>query len=300
MELFQVCIPTYNRVDLVRKLINSIPGYVNIFLSDNGGSISNSQEVMPCNVTIFEKKPAVDVFTNWRLAAGFSSAEWFFLPSDDDIYCSNMYEEVCTVLEKNPEVGMVVFGCNFIDQNGEIIGSWTPPINGIKPSHEAFDFFSYGVNARMPSILINRDIYNQIGGISEDFKLTAGDSELVQHLAIHAPVLFIPKIISSYRVWDGGLTHQKIASEEWRDEIDLWMQKLDASLKKAIWGNNKLWRRHIQDDIRLQNANAGLSKIVGLKNGVKFLFLKNYPFFARPKTHAYCLIQLVKCMTGRH
>lgn len=299
-NLFDVCIPTYNRTDLLVQLLKSIDEDISVHISDNGGFVSQSTMVLGGNTSITNVKKVVEMFDNWALAANMSKSRFFLLSSDDDLYSNLSSNLVKDELSAHPDVGMIVFGHNVIDENNNIISHWCPSRRELLEGKAAFKEFCFGVDARMPSIFINTSIYNKLGGISTDFKITAADSELIQRMSINAPVLFVPEIISSYRVWNGGITHQKLASKQWRDEIDLWMQKLDASLKKAAWGNNKLWRRHIQDDIRLQNVNAGLSKIVGLKNGLNFLFIKNYPFFARPKTHARCLIQLVKCMFGRH
>ena len=197
-------------------------------------------------------------------------------------------------IKQNPSVGMIVFGHNEIDANGVILRSWVPEYDGVLLPQYAFRLFSSGVNARMPSILFRRDAYKECGGVNSSFKLTAGDSELIQRMAIRFPTRFVPAIISGYRVWEGGLTHKRIATKLWSDEIEIWMGMLDDELRATDWGRSRLFRRCIQDEIRLQNISAGLAKLGTISDRWDFLRLKRYPILARLRTHLRVLKFMLK------
>lgn len=295
MAKFEICVPTYNRLEYPMALAESICDEIDIYFSDNGGFLESKKDLFGRNVVVVTKNDEVDVFENWALAVRLGSRGWFFLPSDDDLYYAGMKSKVDEILALNPAVGMIVFGHDFIDEKGTVLGSWLPKVEGIKKGLEAFNEFKYGVEARMPSILINREIYEKSGGISTDFKLTAGDSEFVQRMSINYPVMFVREIIAGYRVWNGALTHKKIASQRWRDEIELWMEKMRENLSTQSWSLGEVWVRHLQDEIRLQNTNAGISKASSLREAVRFLFYRAYPYMARPRTQIRTLVHLIKC-----
>jgi hypothetical protein len=292
MNKIDVCIPTYNREDLVSQLISSIPEYWSVNISDNGNFFRNSGKCKFPNVILEGSDSILDVFSNWRRAGEMGNAEWFLFPSDDDLYYDNVEREITKALVSSPSVGMVVFGHDEIDADSNIIRTWMPNHTGVLSPQKAFEVFSKGVPARMPSILFNREAYKSCGGVNPVFRLTAGDSELIQRMAIRFPVKFAPSVISGYRVWEGGLTHKKIATAQWQDEIDLWMKLLADNLASAHWNTGRITIRKIQDEIRLQNLLAGMANIKSKFDKLKFLRQKPYPAFATLHSHLRVIRQL--------
>lgn len=295
IQFVDFCIPTYNRKEHISILLGSLPSTAVVYVQDNGGFLRDAQFPFKGNLTVESDDNIVGMFENWSRAAALGKNDWFFLTSDDDLYYDTLTEELEKALLLQPDVGMIVFGHHEIDAQGQVLRTWLPQESGVKSGREAFESFLYGVNARMPSILINRKRFQQCGGLFTDFKISAADSELVQRLAVAYPVLFVPAVVSGYRVWAGGATHEKIASEEWRLDIVLWMQRLEKGLLAQGWAKSAIWRRHIQDDIRYQNTIAGLSKLSGPRSGLRFLFAGRFPFFARPRTHLSGVLALLKC-----
>lgn len=293
-----VCVPTMNRVDLLLTLAESIPRAWKVHVSDNGGYLLKSGRGAERAWDISSSDEVIGLYPNWRKATTMGQAPWFFLPSDDDLYYASAEAAVLKALESDPDVGMVIFGHHVIDEQGNVLQTWIPPLSGVVSSEEAFGLFKTGVHARMPSVLFNRRIFAEAGGISDRYVLTAGDSEVIQRLCIRNKVLFVPEVISAYRVWNGSFTHQKIASKLWSDEIEIWMGMLDQELRATSWGRPWFFRRSIQDEIRMLNIQQGVARLASLRERIAFLRLKPYPFLASLRTQKRLLKLILKGARG--
>lgn len=294
-----VCIPTMNRVDLLFVLAESIPSSWKVHVSDNGSYLLRSGRIGERAWEVSSSDEVIGLYPNWRKVTTMGDAPWFFLPSDDDLYYSGAEAAVRAALQDQPDVGMVIFGHHVIDEQGNVLQTWIPPLSGVVSSENAFGMFRAGVHARMPSVLFNRQIFAEAGGISDRYVLTAGDSEVIQRLCIRKNVLFVPEVISAYRVWSGSFTHQKIASKLWSDEIEIWMGMLDKELRATGWGRSWFFRRSIQDEIRMQNIHQGVARLGSLRERVAFVRLKPYPLFASFRTQKRLLKLILKGARGR-
>ncbi|MNZ10373.1 hypothetical protein D3C78_272160 [compost metagenome] len=295
---FNICIPSYKRESLLQVMINSISDDILVCISDNGDFYKKNRTFHgKANVFIHGCAPVIPMFSNWVRAASLSEEPFFFLPSDDDLYYQGLEVKVSKTVDSISDqdmsnVSMIVFGHNIIDEFGNVLSSWVPPVEGIFESKAAFEVFKFGVDARMPSILINKEKYQNVGGINTAFQLTAADSELIQKLALTGKVIFSKEIISAYRVWPGSLTHKKIASEEWSREIELWMSNIVPLLYAEKYSSSFI--KEVTDEIRLRNIITGVSYADGIKSLIQFLFIKKYPRHAKMKTHMRLILQVLK------
>ncbi len=112
----------------------------------------------------------------------------------------------------------------------------------------------------MPSVFFKKRFLDKIGYFDDKkFSLTAADSELIQRALLLGKVVYVPEIVSSYRVWQGSLTYEKIASSEWLEEIELWHEKISM-----LGINNSVnifdWK-YYRGEIFARNLLAGLSNL---------------------------------------
>lgn len=42
------------------------------------------------------------MFQNWNVALENVDTEWFILPSDDDMFCTDSFDKIDSVLKQNP------------------------------------------------------------------------------------------------------------------------------------------------------------------------------------------------------
>lgn len=300
MNKLQIAIPTYNRNKLLVKLLDSIPSKINIVVSDNGNYVTESIKANYKNTNFISTGKTLDVFSNWNNAIKNTNSEWVIIPSDDDTYHKDSLTKIDFFLNKYSKSDILIFGHNIIDGNDKIMKGWQieNEIEYKKP--KGYEVFKYGVEARMPSIVFKKKILKEVGFFDENYTLTAADSDLVQKCLLFGDSVFIPEILSNYRVWEGSLTNNKIASKHWLDEIDYWQKKITelGTLQYNKYNIKPLNHKKIKDIVYAKNLIIGLSKIRkkdGFFEALKFIKTNRYPFRADFKTQ---LVLIKKLLIG--
>lgn len=293
IKTFGIAVPTYKREEEIIKLLANIPADIDIFISDNGGFLSKTFQSIYKNIIVKTVIPEVPMFRNWNAAAFSVDKKWLAIPADDDIYYQGSFSIIERCLDQYADMDMIVFGHNTIDVDGRVINSWLPNLEScVAPS--GFLRFKYGVDARMPSIFIKTALFKELGGFDEGFNITAADSDFVQRASLIGNVQFIPEVVSGYRVWEGGLTHNKIASAEWMAEIDRWCNRISKFCEAR---NISIYSRSIQDEIYARNLLAGIfaaKKSNGYVAAWRHAKNCRYPFRALVRTQLSLLYRLVK------
>ncbi|MCT7942947.1 glycosyltransferase family 2 protein [Shewanella holmiensis] len=286
MKRLSVSIPTYNRQHYLTKLINSIPEDTQIVVSDNGEFLTDVEFGNHPHFVKVSHKKVLPIFENWN-AAIISSADtdYIAIPSDDDCYIKSEFPFIINVLNKY-DADVFIFGNNFIDENDNVVGSYCPKDYEVLQAPLGFNKFLYSVDVRMPSIIFKKTFLDKIGYFDQkSFTLTAADSELIQRALLLGNVVFVPRIVSCYRVWPGGLTDQKIASKHWMDEIDTWTNKIIKLGREEVASVN--WNKY-KDELYARNLLAGcynLYKVKNYKGVTNHLKISRYPWNAKLASH---------------
>lgn len=289
MDNLQVAIPTYNRSELLGKLLSSIPKNVKVSVSDNGSFTDKELKIKYTNATFISNPIVLDVFANWNVAAKNATSEWVIIPSDDDLFYDNTFKIIQVYIEKYPDVDMLVFGHDLIDECDVKSEGWCLKNEILYDCPFGFDVFKYGVDARMPAVVFKKSMLQKMGYFDENYKLTSGDSDLIQRVLLSGKVAFIPEKVAAYRVWNGALTHQKIATKLWLSEIDFWQNKIKSLGIKSYMekGLKSINFDAVKDEVYARNLLAGISKIRkkdGFFDSVKFIIENRYPYRANFKT----------------
>jgi len=150
----------------------------------------------------------------------------------------------------------------------------------------------------MPSIVFKKTLLDRIGYFDDGFKLTAGDSDLVQRSLIYGKALFVPKIISCYRIWGGASTSQTIASDMWLDEVGAWTGKI-ASTAELVFQkvNAKFDKKQFIDEVYARNLMSGAEnkmKLEGGKSARSFVFSHRYPYYSTTITKLKLVKQMIR------
>lgn len=293
MKTYSLAVPTFNRSEVLQKLMDTVPASVSVYISDNGSTLPPSIVKKYPNAVIGKTTPPVLMFENWNLAANSVLSDWLAIPSDDDIYYKDSFLVIEKYLNKYNDMDVIIFGHNTIDSNENILNNWKPCLETcIAPS--GFLRFKYGVDARMPSIFMKTALFKKLGGFDEGFRITAADSDFLQRAALVGNIQFVPEVVSGYRVWEGGLTHNKIASTEWMKEIDRWCNRISEFCEER---NINMYSKKIQDEIYARNLLAGVHS-AKKSNGymAAWSHVKNcrYPFKALVRTQLSLLYRLVR------
>ncbi|HFG1965542.1 TPA: glycosyltransferase family A protein [Vibrio cholerae] len=251
-----VCIPTYNRPRDLDTLVNSIPNDIGIWISNNGSYISNSD--FKRHVNIINNENLIPMFDNWNNAVSRSDADFVFITSDDDIYFDGAFEVVKKAIKKNPNIGVFIWGCNFVNESYETIKTIKQVgEDTVLGNEDAFNKHSYSVDVRMPSFCISRELFLRIGGFPTEMTLTASDSCLVQKALLSGDVYFGKEIISGYRVWSNSLTSQRNATKQWFEELDMWISEILSFAK--LHDLEKIIPADYREKIMYQNIRSAIS-----------------------------------------
>lgn len=295
LDNLTVAIPTYNRNNYLAKILDSIPKTIKTIVSDNGGFVTREIKESYCHVSFHEQKTVLKMFANWNECVKRVSTKWFIIPSDDDLYLKDAFNIIEYYLEKYIYADIYIFGHNNFDENDAILSYWHPKEEKCFDQPFGFELCKYGVDARMPSIVFRTDLVKQLGAFEESLDFTAADSLLIQKCLLKGNGIFVPHVISSYRVWSSSYTSQKISTSDWLDKIDRWQELLRIFLEG---GNNSLRKgqvNRIRDEVFARNLLAGLSNLRRTKDvhaARLFLRQNRYPKFATMKTQLKILRQL--------
>jgi len=251
--LLGIAIPAYKRPDLLGRLLASIDGPFPITVSDNGGNLPADFKTRHASVN-FLCGTEVPVLSNWNRAAASQSSDWIIMPGDDDLYYPDSFETIERVLQANPTADIVFFGHHIIDEHDRICETWQPQY-ALLDAPFGFESIRMGAPARPPSIVFRRRLYEQLGGFSEDFRITAGDNHFYQRASLVGRVLFSPHVVSGYRVWNAGSTASTIATPGWLREIDQWCTDVQAFSRKHT---TYYYSDALRDEIYMANLRAGI------------------------------------------
>lgn len=257
MTRIAVCIPTYNRPQELARLLESIAGDVNIYVSDNGGVLTPEFRQRFPSVRFSSTVGApVAMFPNWNLAAKMAETEeWLLVPSDDDIYYPDSFDQITAAIQQHSDAGIVVFGHHVVGESYEILSTWQPDA-GVMKAPEGFERFKFGVDARMPSVAIRRSVMQRLGYFDEHYVYSASDSDVVQRALLLADAVFVPAVVSGYRVWQRGATHSTLATAGWLNDIDYWGGKIELLLLETPQYSREA--RQVRDELYARNLLAGL------------------------------------------
>jgi glycosyltransferase involved in cell wall biosynthesis len=295
MTSLSVCIPTYNRPKELGNLLESIAPGVKVNVSDNGGLLTEEfRNRFPSVIFKSAGSPPIAMFPNWNRAARMADTDWLVIPSDDDIYYPDSFDEILGALAKNPSAGIVVFGHHVVGESYEVLDTWQPDA-GVMRAPDGFERFKFGVGARMPSVAIRRSAMEQLGYLDEHYACTAADSDFVQRALLSFDSAFVPAVVSGYRVWQRGATSLTLATPVWLEEIDYWGAKIEVLLRGIPKYSREATKVH--EELYATNLLAGLHllRTQGKAEQCRAHFRQSrYPRGARLATQLRILSQIAR------
>ncbi|MBJ6879702.1 glycosyltransferase family 2 protein [Vibrio cholerae] len=252
-----VCIPTYNRVEELINLIDSIPKRIPIFVSDNGSYLKDVS--FGGNVYVSSTTEVIAPLENWNRAILLSSSDYVFIVSDDDIFYPDAFDVVEETLNAHRDLDMYIWGCDNVDENYNLISNadYISDEYKIFSNGEAFRYFPYSVPFRFPSICLKKKLLTKMNLFNTEMYVTASDSELLQKVMITSNCYIANKPIAGYRIWPKSSTNLTNTSIRWFDELDIWTNNIKGFAKD----NEKeyLIPRDYREKIMYQNIRSAIS-----------------------------------------
>ncbi len=237
-----VCIPTYNRANLLREAIQSVLSQsfedFELIVCDNASEDDTGSVVRSFSgerIRYFRNPrnlgPRENLNRCLRLAGGNYIA---ILPDDDMMLPENLAKKVEALL-RNPQVGLVHSKYHLIDEEGRIIKYDTNWGHGPDRTADAVerreDLLTAFLNTiNLPTVLFRRACYERLGGFSDRIQF-ACDWEYWMRIAIYYDVAFLAQPLVKWRIHSGSITKTCV-----RDPV--------VQLREDLTAKREVFKRH--------------------------------------------------------
>ena len=172
-----VMIPVYDRIQFIGRCLDSVLlatracGSVEITVVDNcspGDGVGLLIKTYASRGVGYVRNISnLGMFGNWNQCVALAAGDWVHILHDDDEVTPNFYSVAIDLIEANPSVGMLVAGCEFIDNNSRITGSVNQLI-GVSRA-ELLDRMSRSNLCLPPCVLVKKEIYQRLGGFNPKY-----------------------------------------------------------------------------------------------------------------------------------
>lgn len=275
--LVSIGIPTYNRIELLKKTVESArsQSYLNIeiIISDNCSSDGTNEwlkTLTDSNIKIVTQIENIGMIPNWNSCINVATGDLFLLLSDDDLLAVDFIEKIVDTLLGSYELHYVCFGnIETISEDGTILlkNKKIKSKTAMKVSNNDFicDFLTGNLILYPCCIVFDRKILIETGGFSTSFPLAADAVAWIKILLTSQSKypLFSFDSLSYYRMHDQSTTSVSHKSL-WADEI----------LELTLFFEDLLKRNGLQVSKRVNSIIfRGKARSLYYKSGSPVVFL---------------------------
>jgi glycosyltransferase involved in cell wall biosynthesis len=208
LPLVSIITPSFNQAHFLEETIKSVLGqtYPHIeYIILDGGSTDGSVDV----IKKYEDKlgyweSGKDKGQTDAINKGFAKAKGDILAwlNSDDTYASpNVVADAVNFLVANPAVAMVYADCNFIDEQGKVIGKFASRQTDYTKLRRGF------VHIPQQTMFFRAKYWKQLGPLDPSFYF-AMDYDLWVRIAKHAPIQYLPgKTWANFRMHTSSKTN---------------------------------------------------------------------------------------------
>lgn len=255
--LLSVCIPTYNRPDLLERALRSVvdapvpdSGAVEIIVSDNSTD-ERSQELCAGLLASWDgptryvlNRPGVGAVPNFNCCLDLATGTWVLILHDDD-YLVDGVAALLDAIHTAADSDMVqLFGVHVVDQHQRVRKHQT--FNAevrLLPEEALARVLSDSSWVRFPGLVARRDAYQAVGPFNVDVK-DPTDLDMWIRLFARYGVRCLPVVSSAYTVHVGALTERMFSHET----VDTLAGIFDAVVAQNLLPEDQV-RRHQADFI---------------------------------------------------
>lgn len=241
-----ICIPTYNRVNLIKKIIESVLSQTftdfELIITDDASTDSTKkivESIEDQRIRYIRHASNLGMAKNWNSGLSQARGEYIKVLMDDDALYPECLEQQVKVLDADSSVGVVCCDYNTINGAGNVIQSKTF-------NSESFRIFSHSTKEAghdfiaqyllgkrrvgLPSsILFRRSVQKKVGAFDENIGCPA-DIDLWIRIASISNFYYLDKKLLAMRYHEGNLSKQlQLGPLGYRDKYNLILKALKSS-----------------------------------------------------------------------
>ena len=203
--LVSIITPSFNQARFLEATITSVlsQDYPRIeYMIVDGGSSDGSADI----IKTYESQLAwwvseKDKGQTDAINKGFARAKGEFLAwiNSDDTYEPGAVSAAVRYLQEHPEIGMVYGDCNFINEEGLVIGRFGSAQTNYRLLRQGY--------AHIPqqTMFFRADLWKQVGPLDPSFYF-AMDYDLWTRIAARTQIKYVPQTWANFRLHSSGKT----------------------------------------------------------------------------------------------
>lgn len=205
LPLVSIVTPSFNQVRYIEKTIQSVlmQDYPHIeYAVVDGGSTDGTIDL----IKKYENKLAwwvseKDKGQTDAINKGFNRSTGAILAwiNSDDTYEPGAVSAAVEFLQTHPDVGMVYGGCNFINEDGRVIGKFNSAQTSHRLIREGY------VHIPQQTMFFRSELWKQVGPLDPSFYF-AMDYDLWTRISARTEIKYVPQTWANFRLHTSGKT----------------------------------------------------------------------------------------------
>jgi GT2 family glycosyltransferase len=266
--LWSVMIPTYNSSEYLAETLSSIlvqdPGsdQMQIEVVDDCSTQGNPEalvEEIGRGRVQFHRQPAnVGHSRNFNTCLNRARGRLVHILHSDDRVVPGFYNSMGHAFEVDEEIGAAFCGVTVIDAEGNVRYDMPTLQTVAGRIDDAVRVMAVQQPVETPSIVVRRDVYEQLGGFDERLRFCGEDLEMWVRIAAHFPIWYEPDTLACYRTHTQSLSGTAVRTgqniRDVRVAIDTFQSYLPAESAQEITAHAReeiaLWALNIAREAR--------------------------------------------------
>ncbi|MFH0702009.1 MAG: glycosyltransferase [bacterium] len=269
--LISICISNYNYEKFIKEAIDSVLAqtYTNfeLIIIDNASTDSSPEIIKTYNdprIKFCQNKVNIPLYQNINKAMNMAEGDLIAALHSDDKYDPNFLEEIIKAYKQYPAYKVFVTGVYFLHSDKNYFIPWHPYSKTDKPKikskKEVLLRFSLENNiGNGVNVVLHKDCLSKAGGFSDKYSYAA-DFEYWIRLAKKFDFVYIPKILTYYRIHNSNLSHVV------NKNLDMFKEGLEIFNKNIL--ENKALSKELYKKISYINERTLVHKAFCM--GIKY------------------------------